>query len=254
MNADYEGHDVRALVRMISKLSWVKKDRPGDPRLGAIGGSYGGGYQFLGAFETLRVKGKNIFDALAPEITWYDLSQSLAPEGVVRTEWALALSAAGLPTDALPTKVYKALVEGAATGTWPDGVDPRHREPQGVLQEERPALARPPRAPPDHPGAVRPGHDRHALPVRAGPQQLAPLARAEGAQAQHLRRLQRRPHAARRSTRRASTSPPTRAPRSSPAATSRTCRSGSSTSSSRARRPASRATTTCTSRPAAAAA
>jgi ABC-2 type transport system ATP-binding protein len=124
MNADYEGHDVRALVDLVSKLKWVKKDRPGDPRLGAIGGSYGGGYQFLGAFEEIRVQGRQVFDALAPEITWYDLSQSLAPEGVVRTEWALALSAAALPTEALPPKIYKALVEGATTGTWPDGSTP----------------------------------------------------------------------------------------------------------------------------------
>jgi ABC-2 type transport system ATP-binding protein len=124
MNADYEGHDVRALVKLVSKLKWVKKDRPGDPRLGAIGGSYGGGYQFLGAFEEIRVQGRQVFDALAPEITWYDLSQSLAPEGVVRTEWALALSAAALPTEALPPKIYKALVEGATTGTWPDGSTP----------------------------------------------------------------------------------------------------------------------------------
>jgi pimeloyl-ACP methyl ester carboxylesterase len=124
MNADYEGADVRALVRLVSKLPWVKQDRPGDPRLGAIGGSYGGGYQFLGAFEEIRVKGRQVFDALAPQITWYDLSQSLAPEGVVRTEWALALSAAALPSDALPPKIYKALVEGATTGTWPDGSVP----------------------------------------------------------------------------------------------------------------------------------
>lgn len=121
---DFEGHDVRALVRLVSKLRWVQQDAPGDPRLGAIGGSYGGGYQFLGAFESLRLKGTPVFDALAPEITWHDLSQSLAPEGVVRTEWALALSAAGLPTQALPESVYKALVEGAALGTLPDGSVP----------------------------------------------------------------------------------------------------------------------------------
>lgn len=124
MNADYEGHDVRALVKLVSKLKWVKQDRPGDPRLGAIGGSYGGGYQFLGAFEEIRTKGRQVFDALAPQITWYDLSQSLAPEGVVRTEWALALSGAALASDALPPKIYKALLEGAATGTWPDGSIP----------------------------------------------------------------------------------------------------------------------------------
>lgn len=123
-NPTVEGHDVRALVNLISKLKWVEQDGKGDPRLGAIGGSYGGGYQFLGAFEEIRTQGRQVFDALAPQITWYDLSQSLAPEGVVRTEWALALSAAAVPTDALPPNIYKALVEGAATGTWPDGSIP----------------------------------------------------------------------------------------------------------------------------------
>ena len=59
----------------VAQLPWVKKDRPGDPRLGAIGGSYGGGYQFLGAFEELRLHGRPIFDALAPEITWHDLDR-----------------------------------------------------------------------------------------------------------------------------------------------------------------------------------
>jgi ABC-2 type transport system ATP-binding protein len=124
-NPDFEGKDVRLLVDLIAGLDWVQQDGPGDPRLGAVGGSYGGGYQFLGAFESLRVRGTPVFDALAPEITWHDLSQSLAPEGVVRTEWALALSAAAVPSDALPPNVYKALVEGAATGEWPDGSLPQ---------------------------------------------------------------------------------------------------------------------------------
>ena len=57
-NPRVEGHDVRALVKLVAHLRWVKKDGPGDPRLGAIGGSYGGGYQFLGAFEELRVHGQ----------------------------------------------------------------------------------------------------------------------------------------------------------------------------------------------------
>ena len=120
-NPDVEGHDVRRLIAFIADLGWVRKDAPGDPRMGAIGGSYGGGFQFLGAFESLRLRGTPIFDALAPEITWYDLKESLAPEEVTRTEWAAALSAAALPSDALETRIYKALVEGAATNTWPDG-------------------------------------------------------------------------------------------------------------------------------------
>ena len=123
-NPTVEGHDVRALVTLVSKLSWVRQDGPGDPRIGAIGGSYGGGYQFLAAFEELRVTGKQIFDALAPEITWNDLRTSLAPNDVTRGEWALALSAASLPSQALPQEVYEALVEGVATGNWPDGSGP----------------------------------------------------------------------------------------------------------------------------------
>jgi ABC-2 type transport system ATP-binding protein len=123
-NPDVEGHDVRGLVDVLSKLRWVEQDGPGDPHMGAIGGSYGGGYQFLTAFEELRTTGKPVLDAMAPEITWNDLSRSLAPEGVVRDEWALALSAAAVPSDALPHNIYAALVEGAATGTWPDGSIP----------------------------------------------------------------------------------------------------------------------------------
>ena len=123
-NPDVEGKDVARLIRVMSRLPWVQQDGPGDPRLGAIGGSYGGGYQFLAAFTSLERRGTPVLDAMAPEITWNDLNESLAPEGVVRTEWALALSAASLPTDALPPRVYKALVEGSATGTWPDGSIP----------------------------------------------------------------------------------------------------------------------------------
>ncbi|QWC84506.1 CocE/NonD family hydrolase [Nocardioidaceae bacterium] len=124
MNPAYEGRDVRRLVRFVAQRPWVRKDAPGDPRLGAIGGSYGGGYQFLAAFEHLRTKGTPVLDALAPEITWWDLKQSLAPSELVRTEWVAALSAAGLPSDALPTGVYVSLLEGAAAGTWPQGAVP----------------------------------------------------------------------------------------------------------------------------------
>lgn len=121
-NPLYEGHDVRRLVDLVARLPWVRKDAPGDPRLGAIGGSYGGGFQFLGAFELLRIKGKPVFDALAPEITWWDLKESLAPDEVVRTEWALALSAAGARN--LPPSVLKSITVGTASGQWPKGEVP----------------------------------------------------------------------------------------------------------------------------------
>ncbi|WP_211357318.1 alpha/beta hydrolase family protein [Nocardioides rubriscoriae] len=134
-----EGVDVRKLVDLVASLPWVQKDGPGDPRLGAIGGSYGGGYQFLGAFEELRLHGKPVFDALAPEITWNSLKGSLAPDNVARTEWAAALSAAAVPSDALPTPVYAALAEAAATGNWPDGSGPTGEDLDAFFLKNGPA-------------------------------------------------------------------------------------------------------------------
>lgn len=139
-NPAVEGKDVARLIRVMSRLRWVQQDGPGDPRLGAIGGSYGGGYQFLAAFTSLQRRGEPVLDAMAPEITWHDLNESLAPEGVVRTEWALALSAASVPTDALPPRVYKALVEGTATGAWPDGSVPGTEDMPAFFRRNGPAF------------------------------------------------------------------------------------------------------------------
>ena len=121
-NPAYEGQDVLKLVDMVSRLAWVQLDGPGDPRLGAIGGSYGGGYQFLGAFQELAVKGKPVFDALAPEITWYDLKESLGPSEVARTEWVAALQALGAVDEA--PELLAGMGVAVATGTWPKGPEP----------------------------------------------------------------------------------------------------------------------------------
>lgn len=121
-NIDYEGKDVEALVSLVSRLPWVLQDGKGDPRLAAIGGSYGGGYQFVGAFRELMDHKKTVFDALAPEITWWDLKGSLAPQEAVRTEWVSALTAIG--AQALPNEALEGTALGAATGFWPKGQAP----------------------------------------------------------------------------------------------------------------------------------
>jgi ABC-2 type transport system ATP-binding protein len=121
-NPDLEGRDVVKLVDFIAGLEWVEKDGRRDPRLGAIGGSYGGGYQFNGAFRFLKTRGKPVFDALAPQITWYDLKESLAPQNVARSEWVSLLTAIG--AEALPPEVLVATEYGLATGMWPDGSAP----------------------------------------------------------------------------------------------------------------------------------
>lgn len=125
-NPDLEGRDVITVVDHVAGLDWVAKNRDtdidDDPVLFAMGGSYGGGYQFAGAFTELRDLGYTRFDALAPEITWFNLSESLAPSKVVRTAWASALYAAGAAR--IADHVHPAFAFSAATGQWPDGTVP----------------------------------------------------------------------------------------------------------------------------------
>ena len=59
--------------------------------VGAIGGSYGGGYQLL----ILTVDRKKRLDALQPDITWHDLRYALNPGDSIKSMWDLALSGAG---------------------------------------------------------------------------------------------------------------------------------------------------------------
>ena len=55
------------------RIGYVAQESKGDPRVGMIGGSYGGQIQYAVAMQDKRV------DALIPIITWNDLSYSLAP-------------------------------------------------------------------------------------------------------------------------------------------------------------------------------
>lgn len=126
----FEGEDVINVVDFAASLDWVRKDGRSDPVLGAMGGSYGGGFQFVGAFTEIMKTGSTRFDALAPEITWFSLDGSLAPQDVVRTAWASALYAAGM--DAHTSTVHAGFAEGAATGNWPQALDEflRDNDPQ----------------------------------------------------------------------------------------------------------------------------
>ncbi|HEX9775359.1 MAG TPA: CocE/NonD family hydrolase [Actinomycetota bacterium] len=113
---ELEGYDVEAVIDYVASLDWVALDGPGDPKLGAIGGSYGGGYQTIGALSEILHHGDTRFNALAPEITWYDLNESLAPQGVVRTIWVTGLYAVA-PSH--PQWMDVAFAQGAASGQYP---------------------------------------------------------------------------------------------------------------------------------------
>jgi ABC-2 type transport system ATP-binding protein len=118
---DLEVRDTEAVIDVVAGLDWVAQEAPGDPLLGAIGGSYGGAYQTMTALAEQEARpGGTRFDVLAPQITWHDLPDSLAPSDVPRTAWLAALYSAG--ADMLPPYVHQAFVEGFATGSLPASI------------------------------------------------------------------------------------------------------------------------------------
>jgi putative CocE/NonD family hydrolase len=111
---DYDGRAGVELVDFLggskaaedgTKIDYIVKDGPNDPRVGMIGGSYGGQIQFAIAGLDRRM------DAIVPQITWFDLSYSLAPNntdfvkgvtydtpGVAKLDWPVLFTALGIST------------------------------------------------------------------------------------------------------------------------------------------------------------
>ena len=89
MDPDVDGRNISTII------DWAEANLPhlarrnGDPVIGALGLSYGGGFQLIGSAVDAR------FDALVPTATWNDLRYSLAPAGVPKTIWLDILVAAG---------------------------------------------------------------------------------------------------------------------------------------------------------------
>ncbi|MFB7664557.1 alpha/beta fold hydrolase [Kitasatospora sp. NPDC056138] len=73
---DREIEDVKHLVDWLAKRPEVQLDAPGDPRVGITGASYGGGAALLAAAYDPRI------DAVASQITWWNLADALFPQGV----------------------------------------------------------------------------------------------------------------------------------------------------------------------------
>ncbi len=113
---DHEIVDVQRVIDHVSTLAWVQLEAPGDPVLGAMGGSYGGAYQLLTAAVDERL------DALAPEITWNDLPQALVPNGAVKSGWIHALYAAGTAQARLHEDIAEAWNQALATNTVPEDI------------------------------------------------------------------------------------------------------------------------------------
>jgi predicted acyl esterase len=117
---DYDGQAGSQLVTFLGKLPYVRTDETAidgkhhdfDPRVGMIGGSYGGQIQFAVAGIDPRV------DTIIPIITWNDLSYSLAPNntsfdhgvtyqtpGIEKFEWTSAFFGLGIADGIQETSV-----------------------------------------------------------------------------------------------------------------------------------------------------
>jgi ABC-2 type transport system ATP-binding protein len=76
-----EGRDVSAMLNWVAQQGSVQLDRPGVPRVGMVGESYGGGVQFAAAEQDCRI------DAIAPTIAWHSLGTSLDKNQTPKTGW-----------------------------------------------------------------------------------------------------------------------------------------------------------------------
>ncbi|MFD5509642.1 alpha/beta fold hydrolase [Streptomyces sp. NPDC127051] len=97
---EHEVKDVSRLVDWLALQPEVRLDGDGDPRVGVAGASYGGAISLLAAGYDRRV------DAIAPQITYWNLADSLFPQGVFKKLWAGLFfttgSADGMQPGALP--------------------------------------------------------------------------------------------------------------------------------------------------------
>lgn len=94
MNPEKEGRDFINLLDRIDReyddfILRSASDR--SPRVGTLGLSYGGGYQWIAGSIDDRV------DAMVPLTTWQDLRYSLQPNDVPKTTWLFLLQAIGIP-------------------------------------------------------------------------------------------------------------------------------------------------------------
>ena len=99
-------------------------DRPGDPRMGMVGGSYGGGIQFVTAATDCRV------DAIVPTIAWHSLTTSLDKAGTAKSGWS------GILTN-LSTSDH---VDPEVMASYQSGVVDRRRSPRPSWPGSRPAV------------------------------------------------------------------------------------------------------------------
>lgn len=110
-NPFFEGRDVQAIISWVAGRPETELDAPGDPTMGMVGGSYGGGIQLVTAGIDDRV------DAIVPVIAWNSLTRALYPTKAFKTGWATLLGLDLLEAGArINSQIYPAIILGDLLG------------------------------------------------------------------------------------------------------------------------------------------
>ena len=108
---DFEARDVSAIISWVATQPEVQLDSPGDPRLGMVGVSYGGGIQLATAATDHRV------DAIVPTIAWNSLNTSLYKSQAFKSGWGTLLEGLLQLTGARANpRILPAVIYGDLTG------------------------------------------------------------------------------------------------------------------------------------------
>jgi len=108
---EYEARDVSAIISWVAEQPETQLDSPGDPRMGMVGASYGGGIQLVSAATDHRV------DAIVPTIAWNTLNSSIYPNDAYRTGNGILLAAALVFTlTRVNPRFFPAIIHGGLTG------------------------------------------------------------------------------------------------------------------------------------------
>ena len=104
----YEGRDTSAIVSWAADNPLVELNGVDDPKVGMVGGSYGGGIQMVTASTDPRI------DAIVPAGNWYSLIDALYPSESFKTAWSALLLLDLVQAGArINTQIYEGVLTGA---------------------------------------------------------------------------------------------------------------------------------------------
>jgi ABC-2 type transport system ATP-binding protein len=107
---EYEAKDTSAIIDWVSQQPEAALDGAGDPRMGMVGPSYGGGIQLVTAVDDHRI------DAIVPIATWNSLGTSFYKNQAFKSSSTLLLLLTILGGSRLDPRISTGILVGDLTG------------------------------------------------------------------------------------------------------------------------------------------